>query len=46
MIDAQYEQLMKIKNRDDEILNKQVKEAEIKAERVREEKERKMLLNK
>ena len=34
IIDAQVEQLRKLKNREDEILNKQIKEAEIKAEEV------------
>jgi len=41
IIDAQVEQLRKIKNREDEILNKQIKEAEIKAEeneRIKREK--------
>lgn len=41
MIDAQCKQLEQIKNKEDEILNKQVLEAEIKAERVLEEKMRK-----
>ena len=34
IIDAQVEQLRKLKSKEDEILNKQIKEAEIKAEEV------------
>ena len=41
MIDAQFEHLKSIKNREDEILNKQVAEAEYKANLAFEEKERK-----
>lgn len=40
LIDRQMEQLMSIKDRQDEILNKQVEEAEIKAQNLFEEKER------
>lgn len=40
MIDKQIEHLKTIKNREDEILNKQVMEAEEKANKLFEEKER------
>lgn len=40
MIDKQIEHLKSIKNREDEILNKQVAEAEEKATKLFEEKER------
>lgn len=40
MIDKQIDDLSKIKNREDEILNKQVAEAEEKASRLFEEQER------
>ena len=40
MIDKQFEHLKSIKNREDEILNKQVAEAEEKANKLFEEKER------
>lgn len=43
MIDKQIENLSKIKNREDEILNKQVAEAEEKANRLFEEQERRRL---
>lgn len=48
IIDAQIEQLRKIKNREDEILNKQIKEAEIKAEeveRIKREKREELKVN-
>lgn len=41
MIDKQIEYLSNLKNREDEILNKQVAEAEEKASRLFEEQERK-----
>ena len=40
MIDKQIEHLKSLKNREDEILNKQVAEAEEKANKMFEEKER------
>ena len=40
LIDRQIEHLKTIKNREDEILNKQVAEAEEKAQKLYEEKER------
>jgi hypothetical protein len=40
LIDQQFEHLKSIKNREDEILNKQVAEAEEKARNLFEEKER------
>ena len=43
MIDKQIENLSKIKNREDEILNKQVAEAEEKANRLFEEQERRRI---